>query len=206
MALHHSTAQPLFIPAAPEVLRLPIHTHWNGAPEQNPRLHGDVILSACPEGLLLTMSLPHQEQPRIPAAAVGTRVADLWTYDVVECFLSGPDGYTEIELGAGGHFLVLCFSAPRVRADACEHLQPSLQFEPHLDDPAPPHLPRWSTRMCLPWKWLPQPITSGNAYVIVREQYLCFEPLPGPKPDFHQPLRFPPIMLTPEAERLRSLA
>lgn len=206
MPLHDSTAQPLFIPAAPEVLRLPIHTHWNGAPEHNPRLQGEVLLSASPEGLLLTMRLPHQEQPQIPAAPVGERVADLWTFDVVECFLAGPDGYTEIELGAGGHFLILTFSAPRVCADACERLQPSLQFEPHLEHPAHPHLPRWSTRLCLPWKYVPQPLTRGNAYVIVREHYLCFEPLPGPKPDFHQPQRFPTVMLSPEAERLRSLA
>ena len=59
-----------------------------------------------------------------------TRVADLYEYDVVECFLVGEGGrYLEVELGAGGHFLVLSFDAPRVLADAHEDLDPVLRFE-----------------------------------------------------------------------------
>ena len=49
----------------------------------------------------------------MPDAPRGARVANLWEYDVVECFLVGPDGrYLELELGAGGHFLALLFDAP----------------------------------------------------------------------------------------------
>lgn len=219
---HTQPPSPLVIPLAPASLSLPICTTWDGQPEQAPHLQGEVRLAATSEGLLLRMSLPHQEQPRIPDAPPGVRVGELWTYDVVECFLSGPDGYTEVELGAGGHFLVLTFSAPRVRADECLDFLPVLHFErlqraafpsePNRDSlpsegtSPEPTLPRWCSQLLLPWKYVPEPLRGGNAYVIVRDRYLCFQPLPGPKPDFHQPSRFPQLILSPEAQELRRAA
>jgi hypothetical protein len=176
--------EPLVIPRAPERLVLPIERYWDGAPCALPHLHGRVALGARDEGIELVARLPHQPEPRIPAAPPGARVADLWEYDVVECFLVGAGGrYLEVELGAGGHFLVLSFSAPRVRSDSHERLELPVDFTSDARG--------WESRVLLDWSLVPTPIEALNAYVIARGVHLAYGPLPGPGPEFHAPARFP---------------
>ena len=142
----------------------------------------------CKEGLELTASLPHQPVPRIPAAPRGTRVADLWEYDVVECFLVGASGrYLEVELGAGGHFLVLSFSAPRVRSDSHEALRPALDFTSEAAG--------WRAHIVLDHSIVPSEITALNAFVIAGGAHLAYGSLPGPDLDFHQPACFQPVSI-----------
>jgi hypothetical protein len=153
-------------------------------------LHGEVGLSLQPGGLEIQASLPHQETPRVPGQPTRTRVADLYEYDVVECFLVGEGGrYVEVELGAGGHFLVLSFDAPRVLADAHEDLDPTLHFETGTH--------RWRSTLLLPAQLLPPRVCAANAFVIAGGHFLAWHPLPGPgaDPDFHQPARFPRVSL-----------
>lgn len=190
------TAQncPRLIPYAPGVLVLPIVTYWDGTPCANTRLHGVVTLGAEDEGLCITASLPHQACPSVPVAPPRTRVANLWEYDVVECFIVGAEGYLEVELGAGGHFLVLDFATPRVRHNAYEAFVPRMSFEPALAGQ-----PAWRSSILIPWSMVPVHIQGVNAYVISRHHYLCYHPLPGPKPDFHQPERFPSVHLEGKA-------
>jgi hypothetical protein len=177
-------AAPLVIPRAPETLRIAIECHWNGAPARDPRLHGELRLSARPEGLAVEAALPHQAPARIPAAPAGSRVANLWEYDVVECFLVGADGgYLEVELGAGGHFLVLGFSAPRRLVDAHEQLAPALEF---ARDAA-----GWRSTLVLPWTLVPGELVALGAFAIAGGAFLAAHPLPGPAPDFHQPGAYP---------------
>ena len=169
-------------------MRLAIEREWSGAPCADARLHGEVRLSVRPGGLEIRASLPHQETPRVPAGPTGTRVADLYEYDVVECFLVGEGGrYLEVELGAGGHFLVLSFEAPRVLADAHEDLDPALRFETGTHE--------WRSTLLLPADLLPSRICAVNAFVIAGGHHLAWSPLPGTRPDFHQPRRFPRISL-----------
>jgi hypothetical protein len=171
-------------------LRLAIEREWNGAPCADTRLHGEVRLSLQPGGLEIRASLPHQETPRVPAGAPRTRVADLYEYDVVECFLVGEGGrYLEVELGAGGHFLVLSFDATRVLADAHEDLEPTLRFQSGAHG--------WRSTLLLPAQLLPPRICAVNAFVIAGGRFLAWHPLPGPgaAPDFHQPARFPRVTL-----------
>lgn len=147
-------------------------------------------LAAREDGLEVAASLPHQPVPRIPDTPAGTRVANLWEYDVVECFLVGAGGrYLEVELGAGGHFLVLSFSAPRVRSDSHESLRPALDF---ASDAA-----GWRSRLVLEWGLVPPGLAALNAFVIAGGAHLAYRPLPGSAPDFHQPARFPPAILEP---------
>lgn len=167
-------------------ITLPVGTYWDGKPCPDSQLQGQVQLFPTEEGLEVTARLPHQSAPRIPYAPAGTRVHGLWQYDVVELFLSGPDGYTELELGPGGHFLLLRFSAPRFLSDACEFLQLPLYLTPLEADGR-----SWSCRTLVPWSVLPSDVERLNAYVIVGTHFLCWAPLPGEKPDFHQPQRFP---------------
>jgi hypothetical protein len=174
----------LVIPRSPERLVLPIERYWDGAACPLPHLHGRAELAARDDGIELIARLPHQPEPRLPAAPPGARVPDLWEYDVVECFLAGAAGrYLEVELGAGGHFLVLSFSAPRVRSDAHEHLELPVDFSSDARG--------WRARVLLDWSLVPTPVEALNAYVIVRGVHLAYGPLPGPAPDFHQPERFP---------------
>jgi hypothetical protein len=144
-----------------------------------------VELTACDDGLEIVARLPHQPEPRIPAAARGTRVADLFEYDVVECFLAGAGGrYLEVELGAGGHFLVLSFSAPRVRSDSHEALRPALEFASDAGG--------WRSRIVIERALVPPGLSALNAFVIASGAHLAYGALPGAAPDFHQPARFVP--------------
>jgi hypothetical protein len=175
----------LVIPRAPGRLVLPIERYWDGAPCPHAHLHGRVELAARDAGLELTASLPHQPAPRIPAAPRGTRVADLWEYDVVECFLAGAGGrYLEVELGAGGHFLVLSFSAPRVRSASHEALRPALDFTSDASG--------WRSRIVVERALVPPGLSALNAFVIAGGVHLAYGSLPGAAPDFHQPARFVP--------------
>jgi hypothetical protein len=146
-----------------------------------------VALDRSGEGLVIAASLPHQSPATVPRAPSGTRVANLWEYDVVECFLVGDSTYLEVELGAGGHFLVLDFSAPRVRRGEYADFQPRLRFAGSGE--------RWTSTIVVPWEMVPAGLKAANAFVIVRDHLLAHHPTPGAKPDFHQPSTFPPLSL-----------
>jgi len=184
----------MLIPHTPDVLVLPIVTYWDGTSCANTRLHGVVTLGVEAEGLWITATLPHQACPSVPVLPPCTRVANLWEYDVVECFVVGAEGYLEVEVSAGGHFLVLDFAAPRVCRNAYEAFVPRMTFEPCLAGK-----PVWHASILIPWSMMPVPVQGVNAYVISRNHYLCYSPLPGPKPDFHQPERFPHVRLAGRA-------
>jgi len=178
----------LRIPRAPERLELVVERHWNGAPLRDPRLRGVVRLQTTLDGVAFEAELPHQATPRLPSAPAGTRVTDLWEYDVVECFLAGRDGsYLELELGAGGHFLALRFDAPRRCCDALEAFEPALR---HRADAG-----GWSACLLAPWSIVPAEIVALNAFVAAGGELLAHAPLPGPRADFHQPQRFPAARL-----------
>ena len=119
----------LVIPHAPEALRLPIERHWDGTRCPDPRRRGELSLALAPDALEIGASFERLLPARVPDAPSGTRVANLWEYDVVECFLAGARGrYLEIELGAAGHFLVLEFDAPRRRSNEHADLRPAVSF------------------------------------------------------------------------------
>jgi hypothetical protein len=180
----------LQIPAAPDFLLLPIERSWDGGDCREPRLHGRVRLQTCGDGLAVEASLPHQRVPRVPDEPRGARVADLWEYDVVECFLVGAGGrYLEVELGAGGHFLVLAFEAPRRLADAHVGLSPERSFQRDATG--------WRSRVLIPWSVLPPDLRALNAFVIAGGAHLAYHPLPGAELDFHQPQHFPAARLEP---------
>lgn len=174
----------LRIPRAPDALELRVEHHWDGEPIREPRLRALARLQATPSGVAFEASLPRQPEPRVPAAPVGARVADLWEYDVVECFLVGRGGdYLELELGAGGHFLALRFDAPRRCCDALEDLRPAIGHREHAQG--------WTARLVAPWEIVPRQVVALNVFAAAGGALLAHAPLPGPRPDFHQPQRFP---------------
>lgn len=161
-----------------------IKTYWDGRPCEDSKLWGTVDLVGTEEGLQMTATLPWQDKPKVPEVEEGKRVANLWEYDVVECFLVGKDKYLEIELGAGGHWLVLDFTAPRARDNEYVNFKPKLEFKKDVGGG------RWESTIIIPWMMVPEGLHAANAFVIVGENYLCATPLPGEKADFHQPGRF----------------
>jgi hypothetical protein len=169
------------------VVELAIERYWDGRPCRDVRLHGRVRLERSDAGLVITASLPHQSPASVPDAPPGTRVANLWEYDVVECFLAGDSTYLEVELGAGGHFLVLDFSAPRVRRREYADFVPRLTFAASAE--------RWTSAIVIPREMVPAGLKAGNGFVIVRDHLLAYHATPGEAPDFHQPSTFPALSL-----------
>lgn len=166
-----------------------IKTFWDGTLCENLLLRGTVDLRREEHGLRITATLPTQPGPHVPKAPPMTRVANLWEYDVVECFLVGAEKYLEVELGAGGHFLVLDFTAPRVRDQEYVNLVPDMTYDQDAGDG------RWKSSIVIPWEIVPKGLKAMNAFVIVRDNYVCLSPLPGPQADFHQPDRFLPFIV-----------
>jgi hypothetical protein len=166
-------------------LELAIRNQWDGTPCADVSLHGQMTLTRTPEGLELTGRLPLQTTPNEPAAPAGYRVANLWEYDVVECFLAGDDGYLEVEVARDGRWLVLSFGAPRQLVSAHEELKPIVRWGQDVT--------HWWTTVVIPPGLLPQAPWRGNAFVIAGGRYMAWSPLPGRTPDFHLPTHFPRI-------------
>jgi hypothetical protein len=182
----------LVIPHAPAQLRLPIQRHWDGTRCPDPRRRGELCLALVADGLEITASFERQRPPRLPDAPPGTRVANLWEYDVVECFLAGAGGrYLEVELGAAGHFLVLEFDAPRRRANEHANLRLPVSFREDAE--------RWQARLRLPLSLVPADLCALNAFAIAGGSHFAHHPVPGRAPDFHQPQSFPRAALSPAA-------
>jgi len=174
----------LVIPNAPAQLRLPIERHWDGTRCPYPRRRGALSLALAPDALEIGASFERQAAARRPDAPPGTRVANLWEYDVVECFLAGAGGrYLEVELGAAGHFLVLEFDAPRRRANEHAALAPPISFR---EDGG-----RWHATLRLPLSLVPAGLCALNAFAIAGGGFYAHHPVPGRAPDFHQPQSFP---------------
>ncbi|HAU65809.1 MAG: hypothetical protein UT30_C0010G0029 [Candidatus Uhrbacteria bacterium GW2011_GWF2_39_13] len=164
---------------------LKIEHLWDGSLCVDERLWADVSLVQNKQGLLIkTRSLILGNQ-NIPQAPTGTRVEGLWNYDVVEVFLVGPGHqYLEIELGAGGHFLVLGFDSIRHCSHTFEMFYPQIYFKQSSEH-------YWSNEILIPYHMIPENIRAINAFAILSGQFLAYAPVPGEKPDFHQPDHFP---------------
>lgn len=163
-------------------LHLEIRHTWDGA-EIDPEERVHLSLRDEPEGLVLTVVAPAHGDP--PPAAEAGPTWGLWEHEVVELFIVGADGrYTEIELGPHGHHLVLRLSGVRQ----------IVERELPLTFSARVHNGRWRGVAKIPRSLLPEGPHRVNAFALhgtgETRRYLCWTPLPGPKPDFHQPDRF----------------
>lgn len=180
----------LTIPRAPARLRLPIERLWNGAPSVRVRAALEIALVG--GALELRSELRQPGAARTPDAVPGTRVANLFEYDVVECFLLGSGGrYLELELGAAGHFLALSFRARRIRSDEHRSLLPAVSHHAGPDGVR-------TTVLRVPQQLIPPDLRALGAFAIAGQSFLAHRPMPGPRPDFHQPDRWTPVRLAAE--------
>jgi hypothetical protein len=177
------------IPNSPERLHLKIDRCWNGSKCQDDRLWAHVELSQTRTGLHVNVQAPMLHEQSIPDGPIGSRVDGLWNFDVVEVFFVGPGHqYLEIELGAGGHFLVLGYSSVKKRSIEYDTFEPIVRFEKTNNK-------HWTSELVVPWYMIPENLRGMNAFAVMAGQHLAFEPIPGLKPDFHQPDYFPQVSL-----------
>jgi hypothetical protein len=146
-----------------------------------------------PDGLVWRFDGPFHDDPP-PRAAPGP-TDRLWEHEVVELFLANdadPVRYLEIEVGPGGHHLVLHLEG--VRRPVVTLLPLELTVARDRD--------RWRAEVVVPPAWLswlgPGPkranVTAIHGVGAAR-RYLSAVALPGSAPDFHQPSAF--FRLTP---------
>lgn len=177
------------IPYVPAEFKLHIDRLWDGSMCPDDRLWADVFVSQAKDGLHVRVQAPMLHEQKVPDAPIGSRVEGLWEYDVVELFLVGPGHqYLEIELGAGGHFLVLGFDSIRHRSDAYESFAPALRFEKTGEK-------IWMSSLTIPWKMVTENLRALNAFAIMAGQFLAYSSVPGEQPDYHQPDRYPSASL-----------
>ncbi len=182
----------LRVPKAPAWLTLPVRDRWDGSANPNPRLRADVAVRTLENGdWEIRARMPVRPQERIPNAPVDNPVGNLWEYDVAELFVVGPGHqYLEVELGAGGHFLVLGFDGIRQRSDEYLTFAPELA---HVREEEPDG-GWWSSVIRIPSAMVPRPVRAINAFVAAEGEYLAAFPVPGERPDFHQPDAYPEVV------------
>jgi hypothetical protein len=142
-------------------------------------------LSQTDAGVHVRALTPPLTRVSAPAAPVGSRADRLWEHDVVEAFFMDEDGqYLEVELGLGGHYLVLGFDAPRHMVADFADVPFSVRHEELPDG-------RRVNELLIPRELFPTHLKALNAYAILSGQFFAYHPVPGDKPDFHQPELFP---------------
>lgn len=166
-------------------MRLDVEQTWDGK-----RIADDEIVeieaTSSDSHLFIEVHAPYHGDP--PPPRPPGSCPRLWEHEVVECFFVGDEErYLEVELGPHGHYLLLSLSGPRrVEREGMEALYTVTRGST-----------RWAGRMELPRELLPGTIRSVNAFAMhgvgSARRYLCYYPLFGERPDFHQPSRFPLI-------------
>ncbi len=164
-------------------MQLAIDRTWDDQPAPHTEV-AKLELQLSPSELRLRVDAPYHGDPA-PAVGPGS-CPRLWDYEVVECFLIGPDGrYLEVEVGPHGHYLILELSG--VRNIVGQATAASYEWQVDGD--------RWSGTLVLARELLPQPLLRMNAFAVhgsgAARRYLCWSALPAATPDFHQPQRFP---------------
>ena len=158
-------------------MELRIATTWSGqavGPDEQ------VVVGLHDDGdLVLSVQAPWHWDP-LPDAPPGP-VPGLWDHEVVELFILGSDErYLEVELGPGGHHLVLRLEG---RRQVLEQGLPLAAWARPVGD-------RWTAQARIPRSWLPPGPHRINAYAIHgqgdQRRYLAWSPTGGDAPDFHR--------------------
>ena len=165
-------------------LRLRISHRWDGTALPASETVDIALSNHQDGGLSISVDAPWWAGVT-PSQQTG-RLAKLWEHDVVEVFLVGRDGrYLEVELGPHGHYLALHLSAPRMIDNDRVPVSYTVRRQAS----------RWHGYAMVRAQDLPLEINRINAFAIhgrgENRRFNVAYPLPGPRPDFHQPDHFP---------------
>lgn len=175
----------LIIPNEPNSLYTTINHFWDGTLCPDERLHAEIWVTKVAKGLRIRVMAPELENQKIPDAARESRVDELWNYDVVELFFVGKDGkYLEVELGAGGHYLILGFKGVRELENDYKEFVTDIRYSQSVPG-------TWQSGITIPWEMLPKELASFNAFAIADGKFLAMNAVPGAEPNFHQPATYP---------------
>ena len=175
----------LVIPNEPDSLYTVLNKFWDGTPCADERLYAEIWVTKVEKGLRIRVQAPELENQKIPDAPKEARVDGLWNYDVVELFFVGKDGkYLEVELGAGGHYLVLGFKGVRNLENDYKEFATDIRYSQAVPG-------MWQSGITIPWEMLPKELAGFNAFAITDGQFLAMNAVPGNEPDFHQPATYP---------------
>ena len=165
-------------------VRLCVDRLWNGE-EALATERAEVRFALGAAGLRIGIKAGFHGDP--PPLLPPGRCDGLWHHEVVELFLvNQAGGYLELEFGPHGHYLGLRFAGVRQRQDP----EPAVTFRAAITGAG------WQGWAEVPLASLPPGLTRANAYAIhgqgAGRRYLAAYPVPGIRPDFHQPQRFRP--------------
>jgi len=164
---------------------------WDGAPlaaEERATVRFELAGGA----VVVRVDAPFHGDPAPPGPPGPT--PRLWEHEVVELFVAGPGDdasvpYLELELSPHGHHLALRLEG--VRRVVEEGLPVDVRTEIRGG--------RWRGEARLPLAWLPPAPRRAAAFAAhgagPGRRHLASVPVPGPRPDFHRPDRFPPLRL-----------
>lgn len=120
-----------------------------------------------------------------PPSTPAGELEGLWGHEVAELFLLGAGGhYLEIEIGPHGHYLIYHLTGIRQISKSISptHCTTSITGS------------QWQGTLTLPLNQSILPFSHANAYAVhgqgAKRRYLAAFPVPGEKPDFHQPRYF----------------
>ena len=165
-----------------QTYRLNITRNWDGTPA-SPNDISEIVFSLKAEKIVINVEAPFYDDPP-PSGPAGEKDG-LWNFEVVELFLLGRGGrYLEIEIGPHGHSLILALHSVRRVSGRRSPLHCTTRINGN----------RWQGVMTLSPEAELLPFTHVNAYTIhgqgPHRRYLAASPVPGERPDFHQPARF----------------
>lgn len=162
---------------------------WDDQPV-GPEERVTLFLIPTPDGGIIAKFIApfHRDPP--PDAPPGP-TDRLWEHEVVELFVAGagqPVPYTEVEIGPYGHTLVLRLRGVRQVEETLIPLRATMNRDSRA----------WEAEFTLSPALLPPAPHRFLACSVhgpaQDRRYLCWPPLPGPKPDFHQPDRWTPLI------------
>jgi hypothetical protein len=181
-----------------------INKMWNGTPTD---LSYDITLSISSStgDIVILIDAPYHDNKPPPRALSGSKIDDLYDFEIVELFFSGIPydneneancPYLEIGISPHSHYFLAFFmkEAGFLEADRSIVLEKLPNVKIDVDSK------RWSGEVSIPFYLLPEPLCAEdlsvswnfNAFAMYynscsERQYLAFSPdLNGNKPNFHQ--------------------
>ncbi len=180
---------PLSISEVVLLNRANLNNSWNGSPSSW-RIEASIIKD--PYHIFL-VGAGFSKAPRVPPNTSATYYEGLWDFEVIEFFF-GTDRqqYIEYHVAPNGNWWAHSFIAPRVRST--NFRSPKVEIHREIQ------VARWITVIKISRGELLADL-EGNietfniaaSFKGETSPYLSLAPLPGDKPNFHQPDKFLPI-------------